>query len=149
MNIPKIPTDNLYKFMAITGLIFFLSSPILLGTLFYFTVMKITQIEYNFRILEAKAMVEETELKRRGDSSISPEKYLNLKTQLIDIRRKAQELNFLVSMGYIAGIAIILLGAGGLVATIYGFGLWFQRLQVFQDQKIRAGPEDSSNISHR
>ena len=139
INIPKPPTDNLYKFMAIGGFILFLSSWIVPGIVY----LKIIEINSDLLILETATNIEASKLESTGDksSSISPEKYLKLKTELFDIQRRIEEGKLYLLMGFIFGI---LLGSGGMIASYYGFHFWYHRLQVYEDKILRAKFETSS-----
>lgn len=64
MNIPNLPSDNLYKFKAITGFIIFISTAIFGFLSFQQLEIKITQEETNVVIKEQRLKYFEDELKR-------------------------------------------------------------------------------------
>jgi hypothetical protein len=156
----KPPTDNLYKFLSIFGLVLIVTSGIALsesidkGALIFDEELR--QIEskstadFNFKqALDAKlALV--TKTKDFGSAEFSKE----LTAIEEDIDRKRNTLSELHSQIYKRSVAKIKLdiletiaSAGLLVGILLsgvGFVLWYIRVQVFQDAKLRREAEPGS-----
>jgi len=136
MNVSKLPlppTDNLYKFMAISGVVLLIVAP------FFWAQFHITHAErarLAFQALKidlspeheywnSKARIE------RGESVTDEQRKL---VEKYDAKRKEDDRaisEFLVYEGfsYVVTGAAIFLGVLGLVLTGLGFPLWYLRVQ--------------------
>ena len=136
MNIPKLPfppTDNLYKFMAISGVVLLIVAPVFWAQ-FYITHAERTRLALRALRIDispedeywnAKARIE------RGKSVTDEQRKLVEKydDQQEEHRRVSSE--FLVYEGFsyvVTGVAIAL-GLLGVVLTPLGFWLWYHRVQ--------------------
>jgi hypothetical protein len=113
MNLPSLPTDNLYKFMALSGIILIISS-------FYIVWDHAERSQELVRELKTGLAVENTYSDNQG-SDLS-----NLKLKLEELEhilnQKPTYMTFLL-IGQIIGLAL----------SIIGFGLWYLRVQKYQD----------------
>jgi len=157
MNIPNLPTDNLYKFMAIFGLVIIIS-----GFYFYTTIIDKYSLAASSLIKEEGILKIETEylsdevalLETRieiangqGDKNILNNvlaDYKAVKDELKQkeiaresIEQKIYDLEFIEKD--VNAIKAYHFGAIGLgmVLMVYGFWLWYSKLQYYQDLIIR------------
>ena len=146
MELPNLPTDNMYKFMAFSGL------AILLFT-FYFGYTqaieiknKINEIELekNLLALEIKqygALMER--LKKSGNTTSEQlnesEKVLNeMERRGVIINEKERILKYLIrSVNQLNYVILISLIVGSLLFAI-GCRLWYKRVQYYQDLAIKS-----------
>jgi len=136
MNIPKLPlppTDNLYKFMAISGVVLLIVAP-LFWAQFYITHAERTRLALQALRIDlspeheywnSKARIE------RGESVTDEQRKL---VEKYDALRKESERvgsEFLVydRFSYVVTGAAIILGVLGLVLTCFGFPLWYRKVQ--------------------
>jgi hypothetical protein len=136
MNIPKLPfppTDNLYKFMAISGVVLLIVAPIFWAQ-FHITHAERTRLAFQaLRIVlppedeywNSKARIE------RGEPVT--EKQRKLVEKYDALRKESDRIGseFLIyeSFSNVVTVAAIFLGLLGLVLTPLGFGLWYVRVQ--------------------
>ena len=131
MNIPNIPTDSLYKTLAIGGLII----TILSG---YFMLDYFIDVDDRIRkaITENEALNYEHEvLKEEADSN-------SLKWNEIGVRAIANKNEFIGIKEYQANYNSLLttfslLFSLGLLLSIVGFHQWYVKVQKYQDKIIR------------
>lgn len=109
------PTDNLYKFMAIFGLILWVA-----GVLYPWS----KAYELELELLEVEAQVEayEAEGKARNDPALNKS-------------IKKIRLMFKASLAYFV-FGLISVGLGGYLMAV-GFKLWYQRVQKPLDERLR------------
>ena len=113
MNLPSLPTDNLYKFMALSGIILIISS--------FFIVWKhADRSQELLRELEAGLAVENTYSDNRG-SDLS-----NLKLKVEELKLIIKDKPWYMALGLISQII-------GWFLIIIGFRLWYLRVQKHQD----------------
>jgi len=136
MTIPKLPlppTDNLYKFMAISGVVLLIVAPIFWAQ-FYITHAERTRLAIRALRIDlspeheywnAKARIE------RGESVTDEQRMLVEKydAQQEESSRLGNEFLVYDLFSYVVTGAAIFLGLLGLVLTPLGFCLWYQRLQ--------------------
>ncbi|TRZ65045.1 MAG: hypothetical protein D4Q79_00145 [Spirochaetia bacterium] len=157
MNIPNLPTDNLYKFMAIFGLVIIIS-----GFYFYTTIIDkyslaasslikeegILKIETDYLSDEVALLETRIEIANgQGDKNILNNvlaDYKAVKDELKQkeiaresIEQKIYDLEFIEKD--VNAIKAYHFGAIGLgmVLMVYGFWLWYSKLQYYQDLIIR------------
>lgn len=113
MNLPSLPTDNLYKFMALSGIILIISS--------FFIVWKhADRSQELLRELKAGLAVENTYSDNRG-SDLS-----NLKLKLEELELIIKDKPWYMTFLLISQII-------GWFLSIIGFRLWYLRVQKHQD----------------
>jgi Flp pilus assembly protein TadB len=136
MNVPKLPfppTDNLYKFMAISGVVLLIVAPVFWAQ-FYITHAERTRLALRALRIDispedeywhAKARIE------RGKSATDEQRKLVEKYDAQQEEHSRVSSEFLVYEGFsyvVTGVAIAL-GLLGVVLTPLGFWLWYQRVQ--------------------
>jgi hypothetical protein len=147
MELPSLPTDSLYKFVALAGLALML---------FAATYPQAKMLELQVAVADAEALSEKLDanldntekklarlegIQNPHAAALEVVSELNLKNRLdkAEVRRastivKAQ----LKAMQYYLGLSIISLVVGTLM-TIAGFGLWYVRIQKPLDRAIAKG----------
>ena len=148
MDIPAIPTDNIYKFFAIGGfgvMIFSLTylpgKALDLHLALVDTEAQISKHKLEFdRIKDVLEIIEEKSATTRTSEEIAAVKasvmaYDNTK---IDIQAslKRQELQLRWMWAYLLAATIGALSGG--FAMVRGFRLWYYRIQLPQDRNARA-----------
>lgn len=163
MQLPTIPTDSLYKFMSIGGIIvmlFFLSISIYS---IYQIQDKITEEKKNVSILEAKTkilkrlrdnhegymqellkLVEEKEITKREFYELQKQEILRFNEYLnpieIDLAISGSNIKSLdISINYVCIILVVsvILSFRSFYFTRKSFKLWYEKLQVHQDKQIK------------
>jgi hypothetical protein len=113
MNLPSLPTDNLYKFMALSGIVLIISSS--------FIVWKhADRSQELLREVNAGLAVEKTNSDDQG-------------SHLSNMKLKLEELKLILKdkPWYMAFLLISQIIGGFL--SIIGFRLWYLRVQKYQD----------------
>lgn len=156
MNIPDLPTDNLYKFIALAGLILLLFSSI------YYQVFSRDVLLKNIDLrAEMSRMEKEVEFLRedtdslkedkqaiKQDNSVSQEEQNNVGKNIEGLNQRTREAILktieLERIGkgvliYNDQIALLrwssIIGAiTGILLLIIGFYLWYTRIQIYQDK---------------
>jgi len=113
MNIPSLPTDNLYKFMALSGIILIISS-------FYIVWKHADRSQELLRELNAGLAVENTYSDNRG-------------SDLPNLKLKLEELKFILKEKPSYMTFLLISQIIGWVLSIIGFVLWYLRVQKYQD----------------
>ena len=163
MQLPTIPTDSLYKFMSICGIIIML---------FFFSISiysiyqiqdKIIEEKKNVSILEAKTkilerlrnnhegyiqellkLVEEKEITKREFYELQKQEILRFNVYLnpieIDLAISGSNIESLdISINYVCIILLVsvILSFQSFYFTRKSFTLWYEKLQVHQDKQIK------------
>lgn len=149
---PKLPTDNLYKFLALFGLALFVLGATLQETI-------------NHRLRDWNANIRHEEILDSLASKVPPPRLFALDTVRIRtlhdslIRRvratfdsftvaRAQELRYDSALAEILSKAPVaeaeedffmtfLLQSAGVILMLVGFGFWYHRVQKLQDELLR------------
>lgn len=174
MTLPELPTDNLYKFMSIFGLLLFFSS-------YYFLWIKYTQIQPAIFDLEEEISVFELENKYLSEDLDSLDKNIQMLEQevngldklptenltrksvsesgiklnsikdkiyqLKDLKRNSEKktiilnnkVNRLEQLGHenkTIGVVFLVISTVGLIFSVQGLKLWYQRLQRPLDKRL-------------
>ena len=141
----NIPTDNLYKFMALFGLAIFL-----FAIYFSFTQQQQLSDKIHIFLLEFETLSVESKITDELLSNYNelqnptPEDYKEIKKVIYDMhRRKAvfdenkrmvNELRDYRKFNRYYEVALLIIGS---VLITIGFSLWYDRLQYYQDIEIR------------
>ncbi|MEM5557983.1 hypothetical protein AAHK07_05610 [Aliarcobacter cryaerophilus] len=163
MQLPTIPTDNLYKFMSISGLIvmlfFFLT---LIYSIYQFEI-NIMEEKKNINIVKAKVQVvgkikdnyrsyvsileellKEKEITKKEFYEIKYKelsKYTDyVNNVLLDIsigEGNIEKLSNILTSIWIIGIISFIGFLMGFLLAKKGFKLWHEKLQVYQDRNIK------------
>ena len=150
MQIPNLPTDNLYKFMALLGLILIILSTVFpIWTIHYIGLKQIqSQTELDlFDIEEVYLRREQQEIretlealppnKRIGARRLTDEKARDHSIKFGQTKGKWEEIKYLNSWRKDLKVFIFTGMFIGSILTVYGFSLWYKRLQKYQDQVIK------------
>ena len=160
MKLPPPPTDNLYKFMAILGLILLSSTIVIIIRMQdksdkdFARVGLIGLIKVDLAVLgwhEATGPPKtlKTDEAIENWRSAQKEKKEELETQLRKLEVSGLELEEFAASSRVrqrwARIAYVLVPIA-LVLTIVGFSLWYMRLQKFLDMYIRNKAESVRDV---
>jgi len=129
MNLPNLPTDNLYKFHCLVGFILVVVS-LLFGLFNVLSLNKDTNKIYkDMQIVELKLAA------LKSNESIPSD----IKNQVIEIRRQTQDVYDQL------GIVKMVMNIGVIAGTfmyVYSSILWYLRLQRYEDIIIRGKAEE-------
>ncbi|MCG8016839.1 MAG: hypothetical protein JAY97_11535 [Candidatus Thiodiazotropha sp. 'RUGA'] len=175
--IPNLPTDNLYKFIALSGLIVMLFSIYILETKTSDLEDKVyaTEIEQAQLTIEIKALQKKTvelneivnntinehnecssqaidqmvvrysdaEIKKMINDTEDATLQINLKVaeKKITLKRQTQLINQLRDLLFLGRIYIWF----GFLVSIFGFTLWYYRVQRPLDTKLRMGAKQETD----
>ncbi len=146
MRFPNLPTDNLYKFMALSGLILFVFSFFVPFWLMHNIKLKTLEIKEELDLLDIeekylKEIHEDIEAlpsnKRRKAIKLNEERFKDYSKKLMQTRRKVETMKYLDSMRRDIRILALVGISLGVIFTYCGFFLWYKRLQKYQDQIIK------------
>jgi hypothetical protein len=141
MNFPNLPTDNLYKFCALAGLIATILSIVLPNIALHNLNLELIKTNGEIKVLEAESRHFKA---AENKDNLSPEEKTNLlekskelEIKLIQLNSKNDAENFLTaqarhwrSIGFFGVFLGVLL-----VAT--GFILWYRKVQIYQDMILK------------
>ncbi len=174
MIMPSIPTDNLYKFMAISGLAIAALGLILPASALIRLNREVASIETAMDILEEETTGLEKRVsldQRRADllerlvdsqektpdDSVDRERLLEMHDKLLDtlialndaetqlrvnmreLQGRTKMLRLESAIGRWLGVILGIASAGGAVLGVFGFRLWYARIQQPQD-RAHLGP---------
>lgn len=155
MKLPSPPTDNLYKFTAILGLILFSSTIVIIIRMQdkldkdFARVSMIGRIKVDLAVLGWNESIGPPKTLKTDDAienwrSAEKEKKEELKIQLRKLEISGLEFEEFMASSRVrqrwAKIAYVLVPIA-LVLTIVGFSLWYLRLQKFLDMYVRKKTE--------
>ncbi len=130
MNIPSLPTDNLYKFMALSGIfiaVFGYSVYWIQGGRTQEIVEELSGLETRLEVIIKSPIV-------TGDSSIDTEKDLEAIAKVMQLTKEFDNLQ--KERVVYRNFSIFCLVVGSIL-SISGFSLWYFRVQKFQDMLLR------------
>jgi hypothetical protein len=145
ITLPTLPTDNLYKFLALSGLAIAIFSLV-------FPIIRISEIRMKLIEVKTQSNVLDVEIEElKGDTdrwakktSLSPEETASLRKRLIEIRIKSVEIRGrfeqIKSLNRDLDYSMTLIWVGlplGLIISHLGFLLWYFRVQKPNDLQIR------------
>jgi len=134
--IPNLPTDNLYKFIALAGLLI-----AFVGYGFqhldeerWYAQTKVMEVELDALSSSSKELVKLTEEQTLPNDELSKE-YENFQKSLFEFQKKFAPMNSPGSQKLYqwAGIA----GYVGIILSIVGFVLWYQKVQKPLDEILK------------
>ncbi|MDN5112609.1 hypothetical protein PJV97_09655 [Aliarcobacter butzleri] len=163
MQLPTIPTDSLYKFMSISGIIVMLFFFSISMYSIYQIQNKIIEEKKNVSILEAKTkilkrlranhegymqellkLVEEKEITKREFYELQQQEILRFNEYSnpieIDLAISGSNIKSLdISINYVCIILLVsaILSLQSFYFTRKSFKLWYEKLQVHQDKQIK------------
>ena len=145
MDLPTLPTDNLYKFLALGGLVLLVAS-------FAFPLIRISDIQVKLiearrdgELLKVETASFEKELDRVGQRpKVSSADAAWYRTRLLDLRIKEiqwssrQEQIDQLTKELLFAQSFLGLGCGiGTVLSAVGFALWYRRVQKPNDLLLK------------
>ena len=143
MNLPTFPTDNLYKFLAISGLVtlaftavfpFFILRQVSLELVSVKSEIAAIKLEAEHLENLLKLAKETPEYLAEATEILERNSQLLLKMQELD--GKNEELRFRNDEISKYTLLLIALFLGSSIATAVGFRLWYTKLQRYQDQAV-------------
>lgn len=145
MNFPQIPTDNLYKFMALSGLAIALISFFLPMKQVRDIEMEIVEIQEQARLLNEKndfLDIKKGIIERlKSAPAEEAEKIFIERQQLVlesvRILAKLERVKFLKDEIKNLKTIIGLLSGLGVFLSVLGFILWYQKVQRYQDKVLK------------
>jgi hypothetical protein len=158
MNLPTpgIPTDNLYKFIAISGLVVFVAGflvPLQLQNNIDLEATKLSSAIRNATgvKVDVNHPAENTMIVKKPLPTLSGSSYPTTTEAIEDTAANIQELmDLYITHRQITARTILvanIFGAIGFVLMFVGFKLWYQRVQKFQDQIIKAEAQETKSKS--
>lgn len=151
MNLPNLPTDNLYKFIALAGLVVILLSIVLpnialhnlrLELLKTNGELSVLQAEYDFLREEHNSVENHPNLE---EAAKHREKMKELRVRTLQLKSKDESERFLHRQTIVwQSVAAIGLFVGAGMVT-FGFKLWYERVQKYQDMILK---KDAGELPH-
>ena len=152
VNILQPPTDSLYKFMAVSGLLIICFSVIWPELRIYELEQQSIQLKGEVNILRIETNNLNKDVERHNkDKSIETliEKQRLQEIKLEQLKTKA-ELGQLAVTNTRRMNRILYIGAAlGLTLSFFGFILWYWRVQIWQDKAIRKEATPQANNLQR
>ncbi len=137
MNVPLPPTDNLYKFLAIFGLVIVVMS-------FIFPHLLIFDLETQIIKLNGEAAVLEYDIQsyeRNSKLKISATDEKQLRHRVAEVTGKKEIISGLAKqIKDLLGMLWIWIGLG-IFLMIIGFQLWYFKVQKYQDRILKDDAE--------
>lgn len=141
MQPPPLPTDSLYKFMALAGLVVMIAVPL-------YTLSKMWEIQP--QVAELKARVDSAPPSAALENI---EEKLQAIEELTEYRVSAARLRVRIDQfGFLIALSTVSFVAGGALA-VFGFYLWYVRVQQYLDRALQRGavyasqPDDDASKS--
>jgi len=142
LELPQPPTDNIYKFFAIFGLVLFLASGLLCWEQVQQRVLIESEIEHLSQQIAYNLKLPDSLILDTGKvlRNASPEDKAKT-TRINELKERRADL----TVPFWLLLAVGMLGvASGLVLMVKGFRLWYDRAQTYQDQVLRAQAENDA-----
>jgi predicted membrane protein len=137
VNVPLPPTDNLYKFLAIFGLIVALLSFIFPQVLIFEIESQLLQLNGEVVVLDADTLTFE----RGSKPKMTTAEEKQLRHRIAEVKGKTAVIKGLATQ--IKNL-VLLFTIGiwtGLFFMVIGFWLWYFRVQKFQDRILKDDSE--------
>jgi hypothetical protein len=139
MNLPNLPTDNLYKFIALAGLTIIFFSMVLPIIALHNLKLELLKTNGELSVLQAEFefLRDDMEVAKRNPSpETAPrlgDKMKELRIRTLQLKSKDEAERFLHRQTIIwQSVATIGISIGSLM-LILGFKFWYQRVQKYQD----------------
>ena len=150
MHMPSLPTDNLYKFLAVSGLVIFIFSQVLPVIRISEIRMKLVEVRTQSNILKVLSEeLEEDIAIWKNKTSLTPEEKDSFRKRLIEIRIKTAELRGrfeqVESLNRDLDYLMILFWGGLLIGvgiSVLGFLAWYFIVQKPNDLLLRKQVEN-------
>ena len=142
MQIPNLPTDNLYKFIALSGLSIFLFSFFIPLYLNYSINQQIAEVLSDLHVVESKM----DRLENTPKDSPHFERRFKEVELLNDKVRKANELTKYLRLNQLSVLNYKYIGVTiGVFLSVLGFYLWYTRVQKYLDKELRNNSENNQS----
>ena len=152
MDPTKLPTDNLYKFMSISGLVLLVLSAAYpwrfiqdVAVDVYEERKQLAEVSSDLNSLSAKRELGKL-LEEEPKDALAEARKLN--DSLAEIRKKtevmsanAERVSYLVTLSIVFFIIGTIGGVAGIVICCIGFKLWYERSQKYLDAMVKKGAE--------
>jgi len=155
MELPKVPTDNLYKFMALSGIVLLVASafPRYWQAKLEFELIRVqgekrkvtkkkewAHADMDYLLTKSNKLKEETsEWKEAKDLAAAEPQLIEKKRQEIQEKEISQRLDVIRRLKYvIAGGRWV-----GAILSVFGFLLWYHKLQKYQDKIVKKQATDN------
>ncbi|MGN6280357.1 hypothetical protein [Frateuria sp.] len=146
MNLPTLPTDNLYKFMALAGIVLMLFSVVYPFQRLQELEIRAIDSRTQLAIVGQRVALLQFQVKAmEKDPAATDEKILALRSKSTDLGIEAlrgvgenkKNEALLSQLRLFAGISLFT-SLGGLVLAIAGFLLWYLRIQKPSDRQAHS-----------
>jgi hypothetical protein len=145
MDFPSLPTDNLYKFLALSGLALILVSFVFPGNLINDLELKSVDAQTQINLLAFESSILERDVEAAGKKDSLPpdelvkldERRQRLKAKLIETEGQKNRLAVLVRQVRLTFNLFRIGGFAGLAMSSVGFLLWYRRVQKPADLLAR------------
>jgi nitrogen fixation-related uncharacterized protein len=152
MQIPNLPTDNLYKFMALSGIVLVVLGTIVPAVFFVRFWPRLTELTVEINLLELENSFLREDIEREtGENAdaLSPdemtpgqrEQFRQIARRLAQLDPAVDEVGSIIAGIIFASIYLIVVEAYGLFLMRRGFRLWSEKSQQYQDLIIRGEAE--------
>ena len=153
MNIIQPPTDSLYKFMAVSGLLILCFSMIWPELRLYELEQQMIQVVGEVNILKVEANNLKEDMESLGKDKRTPNALIE-KRQLLEIKieqiKTKGDLAILATTDTKRMNRILSIGvAFGLILSLLGFILWYLKVQMWQDIAIKKDALPKANNPQR
>jgi len=142
--VPPLPTDNLYKFMAIIGVVTTALSILAPASVGRTIALQQFEIERDLSLLEAEQRRIET-LPPEQEMAEHDQHARELRRNLEEVKYKNRVLEYSIWTLRLWKAAAAMGIVGGLLLSVSGFWLWYTRLQRFQDRALAEQAAQSMN----
>src|SRR5580704_1991991 len=142
LELPQPPTDNIYKFFAIFGLVLFLASGLLLWGQVQQRVVIESEIEHLTQEIAYNLKLPDSPRLDTGKvvRDASPEDKAKV-ARVNELKERIADLTLpfwlLIAFGALGTV-------GGLILMVKGFRLWYDRAQVYQDRVLKAQADNDA-----
>ena len=136
----QLPTDNLYKFCALSGLVMVILSVYTPMKNLYEIGLQEIEIDYRLKLISLKSddtqiraeegLIDETEARLQASERLQE------LAEIYYLNHKAEAL--LTQTGYLINVFFYGIGMGFILST-FGFYCWYFRIQKPADERVRAG----------
>jgi hypothetical protein len=152
VNVPFLPTDNLYKFLALSGVVMVIASSALVWIISLHVDEQITNLEVESALIKEEIRFLEEDVatpERRGDNgSVNPTTREGLRREIArNAARLGPEIQQTKRLNrdlWLLVVFYVVFLFGGFYAAYKGFRLWYDRLQRYQDVLLQAQAKPSN-----
>lgn len=136
MNLPNIPTDNLYKFMALTGILIIVLS----STLFIVKGNRTQEINQELKklgsLIDSELSNKELVILRLKNDETFKKNYKadnSISVYEAETTKLLEELKLILKDKPTYRLIALVFGFLGITLSLFGFKLWYEKVQKYQD----------------